>query len=113
MAPRPSPSDRSSCAPAEFSFPPPRFFDILARTSRGFMPGDSKRGVSMHSHTFLAVLCRSVRAITLSACALLVGSVAALAQSDRGTITGTISDPAGAVVANAAVEARNTDTGAV
>jgi hypothetical protein len=35
------------------------------------------------------------------------------AQSDRGTITGTISDPAGAVVANAAVEARNTETGAV
>src|ERR1700733_10371571 len=37
----------------------------------------------------------------------------ALAQSDRGTITGTVSDPAGAVVANAAVEARNIDTGAV
>ena len=36
---------------------------------------------------------------------------AAMAQSDRGTITGTISDPAGAVVANAAVEARNVATG--
>jgi hypothetical protein len=36
---------------------------------------------------------------------------AAFAQSDRGTITGTISDPAGAVVANATVEARNTATG--
>jgi hypothetical protein len=36
----------------------------------------------------------------------------AFAQSDRGTITGTISDPAGAVVANASVEARNTQTGA-
>jgi hypothetical protein len=34
------------------------------------------------------------------------------AQSDRGTITGTVADPAGAVVANAAVEARNTDTNA-
>ncbi len=34
-------------------------------------------------------------------------------QSDRGTITGTIADPAGAVVANAAVEIRNVDTGAV
>ena len=33
------------------------------------------------------------------------------AQSDRGTITGTVTDPAGAVVANAAVEARNTATG--
>jgi hypothetical protein len=39
-------------------------------------------------------------------------AIAALAQSDRGTITGTISDPAGAVVAAAAVEARNTETGA-
>jgi hypothetical protein len=35
------------------------------------------------------------------------------AQSDRGTITGTISDPAGAVVASAAIEARNVATGAV
>src|SRR5499427_2938976 len=44
---------------------------------------------------------------------LFVCSAAAFAQSDRGTITGTISDPAGAVVANAAVEARHTETGAV
>ena len=35
------------------------------------------------------------------------------AQSDRGTITGTISDPAGAVVASASIEARNTETGVV
>ncbi|MBV8731855.1 MAG: TonB-dependent receptor, partial [Acidobacteriia bacterium] len=37
----------------------------------------------------------------------------ALAQTDRGTITGTVSDPAGAVVANATVEAKNTESGAV
>src|SRR5690348_15425646 len=43
---------------------------------------------------------------------LLFGAAAIYAQSDRGTITGTISDPAGAVIANAAVEARNTETGA-
>jgi hypothetical protein len=36
---------------------------------------------------------------------------AAFAQSDRGTITGTIVDPAGAIIANAAVEATNTGTG--
>src|SRR5579885_244843 len=36
----------------------------------------------------------------------------AFAQSDRGTMTGTVSDQAGAVVASAAVEARNTETGA-
>jgi hypothetical protein len=40
-------------------------------------------------------------------------SCAAIAQTDRGTITGTVSDPAGAVIAAAAVEARNTATGAL
>lgn len=37
---------------------------------------------------------------------------AAFAQTDRGTITGTISDPAGAVIPNAAIEAKNAQTGA-
>ena len=40
-------------------------------------------------------------------------ALAALAQTDRGTITGTISDPAGAVVPNAAIEVKNSETGAV
>ncbi len=35
------------------------------------------------------------------------------AQSDRGTITGTISDPAGAVVSSAMVQVKNVDTGAL
>ena len=39
--------------------------------------------------------------------------VPAFAQSDRGTITGEIADPAGAVVAGAPVEATNAETGAV
>src|SRR5215471_6052338 len=43
-------------------------------------------------------------------CLALFGS-AVFAQSDRGTITGTISDPAGALVANAPIEARNVETG--
>jgi hypothetical protein len=43
----------------------------------------------------------------------LLCALAAFAQSDRGTITGTISDPVGAVVAAATIEARNTETGAV
>jgi len=43
---------------------------------------------------------------------LLIATVAVFAQSDRGTITGTIADPAGAVVANATIEARNVGTGA-
>src|ERR1051326_807769 len=40
-------------------------------------------------------------------------TVAAFGQSDRGTMTGRISDPAGGVVAAAAVEVRNTGTGGV
>ena len=36
----------------------------------------------------------------------------AYAQTDRGTITGNVTDPAGAAVAGAAIEARNTETGA-
>jgi len=44
---------------------------------------------------------------------LLVGALAMFAQSDRGTITGTIADPAGAVVAGAKIEAKNVATGAV
>jgi len=38
---------------------------------------------------------------------------AAFAQTDRGTITGTITDPAGAVVPNAPIEAKNVATDAV
>lgn len=37
----------------------------------------------------------------------------AMAQTDRGVITGTVQDPAGAVVASIPVSARNTDTGAM
>ncbi len=48
------------------------------------------------------------RAVVFS---LFLISGAALAQTG-GTITGTVSDPAGAVVAAAAIEARNTDTNA-
>src|SRR5258705_6768250 len=53
---------------------------------------------------------RSVALLFLST-ALFV--LPAFAQSDRGTITGTISDPAGALVAGAAVQGKNIDTGAV
>src|SRR5579885_3212533 len=48
----------------------------------------------------------------LSVAVLLCG-VSAFAQTDRGTITGTISDPAGAVIAAAVVQAKNAATGAV
>jgi carboxypeptidase family protein len=42
---------------------------------------------------------------------LLAVVLAAVAQTDRGSITGTISDATGAVVANAAIEAKNVATG--
>ena len=42
---------------------------------------------------------------------LLLVSTGIFAQSDRGTITGTVSDPGGAVVAGAQIEAKNLSTG--
>lgn len=39
-------------------------------------------------------------------------TVTAFSQSDRGAITGAVSDPAGAVVPAAAVTAKSTETGA-
>src|SRR5215469_8456860 len=58
----------------------------------------------MHSRIVILCVCLG---------AALLGFEPAFAQSDRGTITGTISDPAGAVVANASVEAKNQGTGVV
>jgi hypothetical protein len=43
----------------------------------------------------------------------LICAVAAFAQGDRGTITGTVSDPTGAVVPNANIQITNADTSAV
>src|ERR1700690_4136533 len=39
-------------------------------------------------------------------------ALSAFAQSDRGTITGTVSDPTGAVVSNAPINAKQLETGA-
>ena len=44
---------------------------------------------------------------------LFVFALVAFAQTNIGSITGTISDPAGAVVPNAKIEVKNSDTGAV
>ncbi len=51
---------------------------------------------------------RSIYSFCLLLCAL-----PAFGQSDRGTITGTVADTTGAVVASAAIEVRNVETGAV
>ena len=44
---------------------------------------------------------------------LLLSGLTIFAQSDRGTITGTISDPGGAVVPSAPIEAKSAGTGTV
>jgi hypothetical protein len=53
-----------------------------------------------------------MRLLTLGLCSF-VFALTAVAQSDRGTITGTVADPAGAVVAGAPVEIKNVENGAV
>src|SRR5690242_9038689 len=53
-----------------------------------------------------------MRLIAIAVLAFLL-TFTAFAQTDRGTITGAVTDPAGAVVAAAAIEARNVATGAV
>jgi len=53
-----------------------------------------------------------MRTLTRAAALALVLAAAAVGQNDRGTITGTIADPAGAVVANAAIQAKHIETGA-
>ena len=52
-----------------------------------------------------------MRSLTRCVCAFLL-VLSAFAQSDRGTITGTVSDPSGAVVANAPISAKQLETGA-
>lgn len=42
-----------------------------------------------------------------------VFAVSAFAQGDRGAITGTVADPAGALVPSAPITARNIETGAL
>jgi hypothetical protein len=54
-----------------------------------------------------------MRSKIIAICCLLVLAGAAFAQSDRGTITGSVSDPAGAVIPAAAIELKNINTGAV
>ena len=53
-----------------------------------------------------------MKSLLLSVC-LFMFAWTAFAQGDRGTITGTIADPGGAVVANASVEAKQVETGAI
>ena len=51
--------------------------------------------------------------LRLSVVCLFVSALVALGQSDRGSITGAVTDPAGAAIATAKIEARNVDNGSV
>src|SRR5215813_2372137 len=53
------------------------------------------------------------RSLLIVVVCLFVSAAAAFAQSDRGTITGTVSDATGAVIPGVAIEARNVQTGAL
>jgi hypothetical protein len=53
-----------------------------------------------------------MRRVAFAAFYILLVSVLARAQGDRGTITGTVTDAANAVVGGAGIEARNSETGA-
>jgi hypothetical protein len=64
----------------------------------------------MTSRQFRLLRASCVPRIVLALAGLEIFAVAAFGQAGTGTITGTITDPAGAVVANAPVEVRNTDT---
>jgi multidrug efflux pump subunit AcrB len=51
-----------------------------------------------------------MRKIFAAICCLFLIASAAFTQSDRGTITGTISDPAGAMIPNASIEVQKMET---
>jgi hypothetical protein len=53
-----------------------------------------------------------MRTVSMIVCCLLLIAGAAFAQTDRGTITGTIVDSAGAFIPGAVIEAKNTQTDA-
>jgi hypothetical protein len=66
--------------------------------------------LALENYTTARTASRWTRFLTLAiSCFLFTG--AALAQSDRGTITGTVTDPSGAIVAGAKVDVRNLDNG--
>ena len=54
-----------------------------------------------------------IRRCLLVLLTMLVGSIPTWAQTDRGTITGTVTDATGAVVAGVSITVTNTNTGIV
>src|SRR6201996_7966231 len=77
-------------------FPESRGLDVSLKDS--FLKGTSFQGDSMKARNFLLFL-------------LLAAAGSVSAQTFRGTILGTVTDPSGAVVAGAQVTVKNTGTG--
>src|SRR5581483_1509536 len=75
---------------------------------RNLSPKLNRSGEDLMSHSPI----RSLVATLTIICTLLLGAVpSTAAQTFRGTILGTVTDPQGAVVASATVTAKNLDTG--
>src|SRR5579862_5987532 len=70
----------------------------------GFFPGRNLGEECNMKHT---------KNLVCSAALMLLGAALAAAQSDRGTITGTVTDPANSAVPGGQLVLRNIDTGAV
>ena len=54
-----------------------------------------------------------MRSVLMLICCSLLVAGAMFARTDRGIITGAIADPAGALIPNAPIEAKNNETGAL
>ena len=54
-----------------------------------------------------------MKTLLRSLCLLISAAIIMYGQSDRGSLTGVITDPTGAVVPNASIEVKNSETGAV
>jgi hypothetical protein len=89
---RESPIPKSVSVAVDWQF---FFFALPARRAAEFSEGGSMKSQRVISIALFTMLL------------LLLGAAPALAQSDRGTITGTVTDPNGAAVPNAKVTAIN------
>lgn len=72
----------------------------MKRIPSQLRPAANRRGTTL-SHLTLAIVC------------MLVANAAVFAQGVRGTISGTVTDPSGAVIAGASVQIENVATGKI
>src|SRR5215831_9609238 len=87
-----------------------------AITSAVWCSKDSRRGKDMHRETdprdsVLTTIALAMLKSTLRLAALLLVAISTNAQTSRGTVTGTVLDPTGAVIAGASVTLTGVETG--